>query len=79
VHNDPYPTQLGAGTWITVINHVTGTFTGEMMLPDGTVIPPTGKKFDVEFCQTVKWEGDQAIEIAASWDTAKQTSQIGLA
>jgi hypothetical protein len=46
---------------------------------DGTLVPPTGKTFDVEFCQTVKWDGHQVIEIAAFWDTAKRTRQIGLA
>jgi hypothetical protein len=39
----------GSGDWITVITHATATFTGEMVLPDGTVISPTGKAFDVEF------------------------------
>lgn len=79
VHNDPYPTQFGAGDWTTVITNVTGTFTGQMAQPDGTVVPPTGKTFDVEFCQTVKWDGDLVTEIAAFWDTAKQARQIGLA
>jgi hypothetical protein len=79
VHNDPYPIQFGSGEWITVITRVTGTFTGEMTLPDGTVIPPTGKAFDVEFVQTVKWDGDQVTEIAAFWDSAEQARQIGLA
>jgi len=79
VHNDPYPIQFGAGDWITVITHVTGTFTGEMALPDGTVIPPTGRAFDVEFGQTVEWDGDRVIQIAAFWDAAEQARQIGLA
>jgi hypothetical protein len=79
VHNDPYPIQFGSGDWITVISRTTGTFTGEMTLPDGTVIPPTGKAFDLEFSQTVKWDGDQVIEILAFWDTAAQAQQIGLA
>jgi ketosteroid isomerase-like protein len=79
VHNDPYPVQFGADEWITVITRVTGTFTGEMMLPGGTVIPPTGKKFDVEFGQTVQWDGDRVIQIAAFWDAAEQARQIGLA
>jgi hypothetical protein len=79
VHNDPYPVQFGSGDWITVITRVTGTFTGEMTLPDGTVIPPTGKAFNVEFGQTVKWDGDRVIEIAAFWDAAEQARQIGLA
>ncbi len=44
VHSDPYPIQFGSGDWITVVTNATGTFTGEMTLPDGTVIAPTGKR-----------------------------------
>jgi ketosteroid isomerase-like protein len=62
-----------------MVAYVTGTFTGEMVLPDGTVIPPTGKAFDVEFGQTVKWDGDQVVAISAFWDAAAQAEQIGLA
>jgi len=43
VYSDPYPIQFGAGDWITVVTNATGTFTGEITLPDGTVIAPTGK------------------------------------
>ena len=75
----PYPIQFGNGDWITVITRATGTFTGEMTLPDGTVIAPTGKAFDVEFGQTSKWEGDRLIAISAFWDSAQQARQIGLA
>jgi ketosteroid isomerase-like protein len=79
VECDPYPIQFGSGDWTTVITRVTGTFTGEMVLPDGTVIPPTGKAFDVEFGQTVKWDGEQVVAISAFWDAAAQAEQIGLA
>lgn len=79
VHNDPYPVQFGSGDWITVVTRTTGTFTGELVLPDGTVIPPTGKAFDLDFGQTSKWDGDQLIEISAFWDSARQAKQIGLA
>jgi len=41
VHSDPYPIQFGSGDWITVVTNVTGTFIGEMTLPDGNVIEPT--------------------------------------
>src|SRR3989440_12801054 len=75
----PYPIQFGSGDWITVVTHATGTFTGEMTLPDGTVIPPTGKAFDVEFGQTTKWGGDRLIWISAFWDSALQAKQLGLA
>ena len=50
-----------------------------MTLPDGTVIAPTGKAFDVEFCQTTKWDDDQLIIISAFLDAARQRQQIGLA
>ena len=79
VNSDPYPIQFGTGDWITVVTNATGTFTGEMTLPDGTVIPPTGKAFDVEFGQTTKWDGDQLIVISAFWDAAVQAKQIGIA
>ena len=57
----------------------TGTFTGEMTRPDGTVIPPTGKAFDLEFGQTSRWDGDRLIVISAFWDSALQARQLGLA
>ena len=75
----PYPVQFGSGDWITVVTRTTGTFTGEMTLPDGTVVPPTGKAFDIEFGQTSRWDGDRLIVISAFWDAAEQARQLGLA
>jgi SnoaL-like polyketide cyclase len=74
----PYPIQFGDDDWITVVTNATGTFTGEMTLPEGNVVPPTGKAFDLEFAQTSKWEGDQLSLISAFWDSALQAKQIGL-
>ena len=79
VHNDPYPIQFGSGDWITVVSRATGTFAGEMILPDGAVIAPTAKVFDLDFGQIVKWDGDLVIEIFAFWDSALLAQQIGLA
>ena len=76
--NLPYPIQFGSGDWITVITNATGTFTGEMVLPDGNVIPPTGKAFDLEFGQTTKWKGDRLVVIAAFMDARLQQQQLGL-
>jgi SnoaL-like polyketide cyclase len=44
VYSDPYPVQFGSGDWITVVTRSTCTFTGEMTLPDGTVIPRPGRR-----------------------------------
>ena len=76
--NTPYPLRFGSGDWITVVTNVTGTFAGEMTLPDGTVIAPTGKAFDLEFGQTTKWDGDRLIVISAFWDAALQARQLSL-
>lgn len=78
VYSDPYEIQFGSGDWITVITRVTGTFTGEMPLPEGNVIPPTGKAFDLTFGQTTRWAGDLLIEISAFWDAHLQAQQLGL-
>jgi hypothetical protein len=75
----PYPIQFGGDDWITVVTNATGTFAGEMIVPDGKVVPPTGKAFNLEFAQTSKWKGDQLIVISAFWDSAAQRQQIGLA
>ena len=74
----PYPIRFGSGDWITVVTNATGTFTGDMTQADGTVVPPTGKAFDLEFAQTSKWDGDQLIVISAFFDTALQAKQLGL-
>ena len=78
VNNDPYPVQFGSGDWITVVCRATGTFTGQMTMPDGKVIPPTGKAFDLDFATTARWEGDLLIEEHVFWDSALQAQQIGL-
>jgi hypothetical protein len=79
VYNDPYPFQFGSDDWITVITRTTGTFAGEMILPDGNVIAPTGKAFDVNFATTANWDGDLLVEEYVFWDSALQAQQIGLA
>ena len=79
VRNNPYPIQFGSGDWITVITRTTGTFTGEMKLPDGKVIAPTGKAFDLNFSTTAKWDEDVMVEEFVFWDSALQSQQIGLA
>jgi ketosteroid isomerase-like protein len=74
----PYPIQFGSGDWITVITNATGTLRGDMVLPNGKVIAPTGKTFDLEFGQTTKWDGDRLIVISAFFDAALQAKQLGL-
>jgi hypothetical protein len=50
-----------------------------MTLPDGNVITPTGKAFDVKFGQTTKRDGDRLIVISAFWEPLFRQKQLGLA
>lgn len=79
VDNNPYPVQFADGNWLTVITRVTGTFTGELVLPDGTVLPGTGKRFDLPFATTARWENELLVEEFVFWDSALMAQQIGLA
>jgi hypothetical protein len=79
VVNDPYPIQFGSGDWITVITRCSGTFSGEMTQPDGTVIAPTGQAFDLDFATTARWQDGLLIEEFVFWDSALQAQQVGLA
>lgn len=78
VDND-YPIQLGGGDWTTVVGKVTGTFSGEMALPNGKVIPGTGKAFDLYLTTTARWENGLMVEEWVFWDSALMSQQIGLA
>jgi len=79
VANDPYAVQFGDGDWTTVVTRATGTFVGDMTLPDGGVITPTGKAFDLDFATTARWDGELLAEEYVFWDSALQAQQIGLA
>jgi len=78
LYNDPYTVKFGSDDWSAVICRATGTFTGEMTMPDETKVAPTGKSYDVNLCTTAKWDGDLLREEYVFWDSALQTNQIGL-
>lgn len=78
IENDPYPIQFGDGNWMTVVTKATGTFTGEIVLPDGKTIPGTGKSFDLTFSTTAKWEEELLVEEWVSWDSALMNQQLGI-
>ncbi len=79
IHNDPYPIQFSDGDWMTVVTRATGTFSGELALPDGKTIPGTGKSFDVTYSKTAKWNGELLAEEYVSWDATILNQQIGIA
>ena len=76
--NRPYKVLITSGDWTCSIAHFTGTMTGPMTGPDGMEIPPTGRKFDVEFCTVARWDNGQIVEENLFYDLVTFMRQIGL-
>ena len=64
----------------TVITDVIGrgTFTGQMMMPDGSVIPGNGSSLNLEYRQTIMLDGDKVIRLEADYDMGSMMGQLGL-
>ena len=52
---------------------------GQVPGPDGKVLPPTGKSFEVDFCTVARWDEDgQIVEENLFYDVVGMMKQIGL-
>ena len=79
LENRPYRVFFASGEWTCSVARFTGTFSGPMRGADGKDIPPTGKKFDVQFCTVARWGDDgQIIEENLFYDLGLFLQQIGL-
>ena len=76
--NRPYRVFFASGDWTCSIARFRGTMTGPMRGPDGKDIPPTGKKFDIEFYTVARWEDGQIAEENLMYDLVTFMKQIGL-
>jgi len=80
VENRPYLTMFGQGDWTCTIAIHTGTHKGPMMGAGGKVIPPTSKKFRVEFCTVAHWnQKGEILEERLFYDLVGVMRQLGLA
>ena len=75
----PYDVLFGDGDYTAFVTTFTGTFTGQLELPDGTVIQPTGKSFEVMFSTIARWRDGKIVEEYLKYDNASFLQQIGLA
>jgi len=76
--NRPYRVFFASGDWTCSIAHFTGTFGGPMKNPDGSETPPTGKRFEVDFCTVARWHDGQIVEENLFYDLVSFMKQIGL-
>lgn len=56
----------------------TGTMKGPMKAPNGTIIPGTNKRFEVEFCTVAHWKNGEILEERLFYDLGSVMNQIGL-
>lgn len=70
--------RIGSGDWTAVTGTVEGTFTGTMIAPDGTSIPPTGKSFKLGMCTVARWKDGRIVEEMLFWDGREYMRQLGL-
>lgn len=65
----PSELQFGSGDYVAVIDGMTGTFNGKpMVMPDGTVLRPTGKPVKDRHFGILKWKNDKIVEQKMMFD-----------
>jgi predicted ester cyclase len=77
IENRPYKVFFANGDWTCSIARFTGTMTGPMVMGDKT-IPPTGKKFEVDFCTVARWHDGQIVEENLFYDVVGMMTQLGI-
>lgn len=76
--NNPYKILFAQGDHTCSVADFTGTMTGPMKGADGKMIPPTNKKFHVEFCTVATWKNGEIVEERLNYDLMGLMKQIGL-
>lgn len=74
-----HPIKIGQGEWTAVYGVMEGTFSKPMKMPDGKIIPPTGKSFKLGMATIGHWTKDGVMdEEYLFWDNQTYMNQIGL-
>jgi SnoaL-like polyketide cyclase len=76
--NNPYKILFAQGDYTCSVADFTGTMKGPMKMADGKIIPPTSKKFHVEFCTVATWKNNEITEERLFYDQVGLMRQIGL-
>lgn len=74
-----HPIRFGSGDWTAVTGVMTGTFTRPMPAGDGTMIPPTGKRFAIPMATIGHWTDGVMDHEWLFWDSGEFMKQLGLA
>jgi ketosteroid isomerase-like protein len=75
--NNPYKIFFANGDYTCSVADFTGTFKGPMKGPDGRMIQPTNRKFQIEFCTDARWKDRKITEERLFYDLVGMMTQIG--
>jgi len=78
IGNDPYRVLFGQGDWTCSVARFTGTMKGPMKGREGRMIPPTNRRFEVEFCTVAHWRNGEIVEEKLFYDLVGLMGQLGL-
>ena len=78
VENRPYRVFFASGDWTCLVGRFSGTMRGPMRSPDGQMVEPNGRSFEVDFCTVARWEDGQIAEENLFYDVALMLRQLGL-
>lgn len=73
-----HPIAFGSGDWTAATGVLEATFSEPMQLPNGSSIPPTGKKVKLNMATIAKWKNGCIAEEHLFWDNAEYMKQLGL-
>jgi len=74
--NNPYKILFSKDNYTCSVADFTGTFKGPMKGLDGKIIPPTNKKFHIEFCTVATWKDGKITEERLFYDLVGMITQI---
>ena len=63
---------------VVVEMKMTGINTGDIMMPDGTKVPATGKSVEMNGCQVMEFDGDKKTKSSQYYSMMSMMAQLGL-
>lgn len=70
--------SVESGNSVAVEMRMTGVNTGELMMPDGTKVPATGKSVEMHGCNVIEFDGEKMSKSTQYYSMMSMMAQLGL-
>ena len=70
--------SVESGNCVAVEMRMTGVNTGELMMPDGTKVPATGKSVELHGCNVIEFDGEKMSKSTQYYSMMSMMAQLGL-